>query len=203
MAQSNDLPFDLSLLEGELQQEEAPDLDLIDDCGQDEAVPEELLQEALRQLQGNQEEQLQGLKVFCEHRDPRSQLLLRPLLGSSCPILRMSAVYALGRNPDPQALPSFNSCSASIAIALCARLAWTLGNYPEAEVVPDLLNALRLDNAAVRLWAAGSLADAAMAQPQQLDTVTRELLLALQVDGQAEVRQLRLGLGPLVSSVGV
>ena len=53
MAQSNDLPFDLSLLEGELQQEEAPDpLDLIDDCGQDEAVPEELLQEALRQLQG-------------------------------------------------------------------------------------------------------------------------------------------------------
>ena len=26
------------------------------------------------------------------------------------------------------------------------------------------------------------------AQPQQLDTVTRELLLALQVDGQAEVR---------------
>ncbi len=32
MAQSNDLPFDLSLLEGELQQEDAPDpLDLIDD----------------------------------------------------------------------------------------------------------------------------------------------------------------------------
>ena len=54
MAQSNDdLPFDLSLLEGELQQEEAPDpLDLIDDCDQAEAVPEELLQEALRQLQG-------------------------------------------------------------------------------------------------------------------------------------------------------
>ena len=80
MAQSNDdLPFDLSLLEGELQQEEAPDpLDLIDDCDQSEVVPEELLQEALRQLQGSQEEQLQGLKVFCEHRDPRSQPLLRP-----------------------------------------------------------------------------------------------------------------------------
>ena len=46
---------------------------------QAEAVPEELLQEALRQLQGSQEEQLQGLKVFCEHRDPRSQPLLRPL----------------------------------------------------------------------------------------------------------------------------
>ena len=40
----------------------------------------------------------------------------------------------------------------------------------------------------MRLWAAGSLADTALAQPQQLDTVTRELLLALQVDGQAEVR---------------
>ena len=191
MAQSNDdLPFDLSLLEGELQQEEAPDpLDLIDDCDQIEAVPEELLQEALRQLQGSQEEQLQGLKVFCEHRDPRSQPLLRPLLGSSCPILRMSAVYALGRNPDPQALPELQQLFRLDSNCFVRKaLAWTLGNYPEAEVVPDLLNALRLDNAAVRLWAAGSLADAALAQPQQLDTVTRELLLALQVDGQAEVR---------------
>ena len=56
MAQSNDLPFDLSMLEGELQQEEAPDpLDLIDDCDQETAVPEQLLQEALLQLQGTQE----------------------------------------------------------------------------------------------------------------------------------------------------
>ena len=65
MAQSNDLPFDLSLLEGELQQEEAPDpLDLIDDCDQETAVPEQLLQEALLQLQGTQEEQLQGLSLI-------------------------------------------------------------------------------------------------------------------------------------------
>ena len=54
MAQSNDLPFDLSLLEGELQQEEAPDpLDLIDDCDQVEAAPEELLQDALRRATAN------------------------------------------------------------------------------------------------------------------------------------------------------
>ena len=103
MAQSNDdLPFDLSLLEGELQQEEAPDpLDLIDDCDQSEVVPEELLQEALRQLQGSQEEQLQGLKVFCEQRDPRSQPLLRPLLRSSCPPQRRSRPSS--SSPEPPA----------------------------------------------------------------------------------------------------
>ena len=50
---------------------------------------------------GSQEQCMQGLRIFCEHRDPRALPLLLPLLTDSCPILRMSAVYALGRNPSP------------------------------------------------------------------------------------------------------
>ena len=52
-------------------------------------------------LNGSQEQRMQGLRIFCEHRDPRAVPLLLPLLSASCPILRMSAVYALGRNPHP------------------------------------------------------------------------------------------------------
>ena len=59
---------------------------------------------ALKWLQSGNEERLQGLRVFCEHRDPRALPFLVPLLDEPSPVIRMSAVYALGRNPCPQAL---------------------------------------------------------------------------------------------------
>ena len=49
-------------------------------------------------------QRLQGLQVFCEHRDPRALPLLLPLLQRPCPVERMSAVYSLGRNPSPPAV---------------------------------------------------------------------------------------------------
>ena len=55
-------------------------------------------------LQGDREQRMQGLRIFCEHRDPRAIPLLLPLLQAPCPVLRMSAVYALGRNPHPLAV---------------------------------------------------------------------------------------------------
>ena len=58
----------------------------------------------LKWLKRGHEERLQGLRVFCEHRDPRALPLLIPLLNEPCPVERMSAVYALGRNPCPRAL---------------------------------------------------------------------------------------------------
>ena len=60
--------------------------------------------EALKLLKGNREERIQGLKIFCEYRDKRSFPLLLPLLDQPCPVERMSAVYALGRNPFPSAV---------------------------------------------------------------------------------------------------
>ena len=46
-------------------------------------------------LKQGHEERLQGLRVFCEHRDQRALSLLIPLLSEPCPVERMSAVYAL------------------------------------------------------------------------------------------------------------
>ena len=60
--------------------------------------------ESLKLLKGNREERIQGLRIFCEHRDQRSFPLLLPLLDQPCPVERMSAVYALGRNPCPSAV---------------------------------------------------------------------------------------------------
>ena len=54
---------------------------------------------ALQWLKEGHEKRLQGLRVFCEYRDARALPLLVPLLQEPCPVERMSAVYALGRNP--------------------------------------------------------------------------------------------------------
>ncbi|NBO66600.1 MAG: HEAT repeat domain-containing protein, partial [Acidobacteria bacterium] len=39
----------------------------------------------LRLLAGEQQERMQGLRIFCEHRDPRAIPLLLPLLQAACP----------------------------------------------------------------------------------------------------------------------
>ena len=93
------------------------------------------------------------------------------------------------------AIPSLRPClscsssSGSTATVSCVK-PWPgrWGNYAEAGVVPDLLQALRFDNASVRLWSAGSLVDAALACQDQLEPVMDELLQVLQVDGEAAVR---------------
>ena len=45
--------------------------------------------EALKMLKGNKEERINGLRIFCEHRDQRSFPLLLPLLDQPCPVERM------------------------------------------------------------------------------------------------------------------
>ena len=42
--------------------------------------------DALKMLEGNREERIQGLRIFCEYRDKRSFPLLLPLLDQPCPV---------------------------------------------------------------------------------------------------------------------
>jgi len=193
MTNHDELTLELALLEEELEAEAAQDpLDLISELSdqtQDIAAQQELLDQALVELQGNHEQQLQGLKFFCEHRDPRALPLLLPLLDSSCPILRMSAVYALGRNPHPEALPLLLPKLQQDSNGFVRKaLAWTLGNYPSFEVIPALLKALGSDIAAVRLWATSSLVDSSLNNSNQRETVAQQLLLSLRIDSEPAVR---------------
>ena len=140
-------------------------------------------------LRGDQEQLMQGLRIFCEHRDPRALPLLLPLLTASCPMLRMSAVYALGRNPTPLAVePLLGLLSADDNGYVRKAVAWSLSNYPEAPVLNPLIRALQMDIAAVRLWAASSLADAGGTNAAKADPAAAQLLQTLRIDSEGAVR---------------
>jgi len=135
------------------------------------------------------EQRMQGLRIFCEHRDPRALPLLLPLLAVTCPILRMSAVYALGRNPSPLAVEPLLALLASDDNGYVRKaVAWSLGNYPDAPVLNPLIRSLQVDIAAVRLWAASSLAEAGSTGAAKADPAAAQLLLSLRIDSEPAVR---------------
>jgi HEAT repeat protein len=143
----------------------------------------------LELLRGEQQQRMQGLRIFCEHRDPRAIPLLLPLLVAPCPILRMSAVYALGRNPHPLAVePLLALLGVDDNAYVRKAVAWSLGNYPDAPILNPLMRALQMDVSAVRLWAAGSLADAGATSPAKADPAAAQLLLTLRIDSEPAVR---------------
>ncbi len=144
---------------------------------------------ALKWLQSGNNERLQGLRVFCEHRDPRALPFLLPLLDEPSPVVRMSAVYALGRNPCPKAIDLLLHLLKFDSNAYVRKAtAWSLGNYPDAPVLEPLINALKQDVAAVRLWASSSLAEVGLNSAESSPQAANQLLESLQVDGESLVR---------------
>jgi len=144
---------------------------------------------ALKWLQSGNNERLQGLRVFCEHRDPRALPFLLPLLDEPSPVVRMSAVYALGRNPCPKAIDLLLHLLKFDSNAYVRKAtAWSLGNYPDAPVLEPLINALKQDVAAVRLWASSSLAEVGLNSAESSLPAANQLLESLQVDGESLVR---------------
>tara|TARA_Y100001968_G_scaffold168597_1_gene154409 strand:- start:152 stop:961 length:810 start_codon:yes stop_codon:yes gene_type:complete len=144
---------------------------------------------ALKWLQEGHEERLQGLRVFCEHRDPRALPLLVPLLQEPCPVERMSAVYALGRNPCPRAVDILVKILQEDSNAYVRRAtAWSLGNYSNESVIEPLVNSLNNDVAAVRLWASSSLAEIGLTSFENADFTAQKLLLSLKIDLEPGVR---------------
>jgi len=187
-----DLSIDPDVLERELAAELLGDP--LDELDFQKSADEELLvarecDAGLQQLKGDHDEQLQGLRVFCEHRDPRAVALLLPLLDASCPVLRMSAVYALGRNPSPTAVePLLKLLQADANGYVRKAVAWSLGNHSDAPVLNPLVRALQTDIAAVRLWASVSLAEAGVTSAAKADLAASQLLISLQIDSEPVVR---------------
>ena len=189
------LYLDPEVLAQELAQEllgdPLDDLEASDPTASDVAAECDLGLQLLRAEAGasSHDQRMQGLRIFCEHRDPRALPLLLPLLQVSCPILRMSAVYALGRNPSPLAVePLLALLSSDDNGYVRKAVAWSLGNYPEAPVLNPLIRSLQVDIAAVRLWAASSLAEAGCTGPAKADPAAAQLLLSLRIDSEPAVR---------------
>lgn len=187
---SGDIMLDPEVLARELAQEILGDP--LDDLDADQPAASDVAAECDRGLQwltGSHDDRMQGLRIFCEHRDPRAVPLLLPLLASPCPILRMSAVYALGRNPSPLAVePLLALLQTDDNGYVRKAVAWSLGNYADAPVINPLIRCLQLDIAAVRLWAAGSLADAGATGPAKADPAACQLLQTLRIDSEPAVR---------------
>ena len=143
----------------------------------------------LELLQGSSDERMQGLRIFCEYRDPRAPDKLLPLLAASCPIQRMSAVYALGRNPALQAVGPLLALLQNDSNGYVRKaVAWSLSSYPDAPVMTPLIRALQNDIAAVRLWAASTLADAGSTGLAKADQAAGQLLVSLRIDSEPVVR---------------
>ena len=142
----------------------------------------------LAYLQGGRDEVMQGLRIFCEYRDHRAIPLLLPQLQDPCPITRMSAIYALGRNPTPEAESPLLQLLRDSNGFVRKAVAWSLGNYPGTAVLQALIGALTTDIAAVRLWAASSLVDVAVGNPADAVRASQVLREALRIDNNAVVR---------------
>ena len=145
--------------------------------------------EALKLLKGEREQRIQGLRIFCEYRDKRSFPLLLPLLDQPCPVERMSAVYALGRNPCPNAVQKLVNLLETDDNAYVRRAtAWSLANYDNQIVLKPLINALKNDVAAVRLWSSSSLAEIGSISPSNAELAAEQLLISLRIDNEPGVR---------------
>ena len=186
------LALDPDLLAEELAAEEALDpLESIgpDDENLDSQSAARACDQGLHWLQQGHDDRLQGLRVFCEHRDPRVIPVLMTLLDQPCPVERMSAVYALGRNPSPQAVePLLRLLQMDANAYVRKATAWSLGNFPDAPILNPLIRALQVDVAAVRLWCPGSLAEAGSRSPAKADPAAGQLLQSLRIDSEPVVR---------------
>nr|YP_002048842.1 hypothetical protein PCC_0182 [Paulinella chromatophora]ACB42632.1 hypothetical protein PCC_0182 [Paulinella chromatophora] len=185
------LAFDPKLLEEELAEETFNDpLDDLDTINSDFTDAADICESGLKLLTGDNDERMEGLRIFCQHRDPRSINLLIPLLEVICPIQRMSAVCALGRNPSPLGLERLlfllqNDSNGYVRKAV----AWTLGKgYSAGPVLTPLIRALKFDIAAVRLRASSSLADAGCMGEARADLAAVELLSSICIDNEPAVR---------------
>ena len=186
------LAIDPDVLERELAAEQLGDpLDDIspDDNEDDSLIAARDCDAGLAMLQGGHDQRLQGLRVFCEHRDPRAVPLLLPLLQEPCPVVRMSAVYALGRNPSPSAVePLLALLQADANGYVRKAVAWSLGNHSDGPVLNPIIRALQTDIAAVRLWASVSLAEAGGTSGTKADLAASQLLVSLGIDNEPVVR---------------
>ena len=103
-------------------------------------------------------QRMMAARAFCELQDERAIFPLINLLQDDCPLIRVSAAYALGRNPSPDAVePLIRQLNLDFNGYVRKGVVWALGNCRDRRSLEPLVDALRTDIPAVRLWSASSL----------------------------------------------
>lgn len=128
-------------------------------------------------------------RAFCELQDRRATPQLIQLLQDSCPLVRVSAAYALGRNPSPEAVePLIFQLERDWNGYVRKGVVWALGNCRDRRSLLPLVDALQTDITAVRLWAASSLGQMAEVDAEVAVEAIAPLTVALKADPMAAVR---------------
>ncbi len=128
-------------------------------------------------------------RVFCELEESRSIPLLSQLLKDECPLVRVSASYALGRNTSSEAVePLIELLKYDWNGYVRKGVVWALGNSGDRRALQPLINALKTDISAVRLWAASSLAQIAKLNYEDVIIAIPPLIEGLRRDPIAAVR---------------
>jgi HEAT repeat protein len=128
-------------------------------------------------------------RAFCEIQDARAIPYLIGLLTDPCPLVRVSAAYALGRNPSPDAVePLIAQLDRDWNGYARKGIVWALGNCHDLRALKPLWRSLKTDISAVRLWAASSLAQAADLSYEAVVATVPPIIEALINDPLAAVR---------------
>lgn len=128
-------------------------------------------------------------RAFCELQDPRATPYLIQFLAEGCPLLRVSAAYALGRNPSPEAVePLIHQYQTDMNGYVRKGVVWALGNCRDRRSLQSLIEALATDIAAVRLWAASSLGQMGTIDAGIASTAIEPLKKALETDVLPAIR---------------
>jgi len=148
-------------------------------------------------------ERMLAARAFCELQDRRATPYLIDLLKDTCPLVRVSAAYALGRNPDASAVePLIEQLNDDWNGYVRKGVVWALGNCRDRRSLEPLTDAVKTDISAVRLWAASSLGQMAEVGPEVAQDAIAPLNEALSQDPVAAVRSnCAWALGQLVREI--
>lgn len=135
------------------------------------------------------QQRMLGARAFCEITDARAIPDLIDLLSDGCPLVRVSAAYALGRNPSSEAVePLITALNNDWNGYVRKGVVWALGNCGDRRCLQPLIHALKTDISAVRLWAASSLAQIGKLTYEDTLAAIPPLLEGLRKDKTAAVR---------------
>lgn len=179
---------ELNLLETE-DQTISP-LDFIDPIGSPSAEPAPDPEQMLSLLTDTETSQrMLAARAFCEIQDQRAIPHLINLLKDTCPLVRVSAAYALGRNHTAQSVePLIELLNQDWNGYVRKGIVWALGNSSDRRAVVPLIHALKTDISAVRLWAASGLAQVAVLAYEDIIAAIPPLIEGLRRDKIAAVR---------------
>ncbi|HLO86814.1 MAG TPA: HEAT repeat domain-containing protein [Nostocaceae cyanobacterium] len=179
---------DLSLLDAEVELESP--LDKMEPLTAESEVAKPDPEIMLALLENPQPQQrMLAARAFCDLEDERAIPHLIHLLTDNCPLVRVSAAYAIGRNPSQDAVePLITQLNRDFNGYVRKGVVWALGNCRDRRSLPPLADALRTDIPAVRLWAASALAQMSQVGYEAVVGAIPPLIEALVQDSVAAIR---------------